>query len=61
VPLPQVRLGQPEIKENYNYYEQNGIKVYILKSLEAKGDSISIRLTGFLWLKGFEVTGFKVL
>lgn len=61
MPMPEVRLGQPEIIENYNYYDANGIKIYILKSLEVRNNTISVKLNSFLWLKSVGVTGFKVL
>lgn len=59
--MPEVRLGQPEIKDNYNYYEADGIKIYTVKSLEPKGDEIYIKLNSLFGFKSFQLSGFKVL
>lgn len=62
VPVAKVRFGEPEIENSYNLYESETIKVYVVKGLEVKGDSIYIKLSNFLGLfKSIEVSGFKLL
>jgi len=61
VPLPEVRLGEPDKKDGYKKYITDNICVYVVKSLEPKGETISIKLNSFLGIKSFDVTGFKVL
>ncbi|MFA9424377.1 MAG: hypothetical protein ACERLG_12430 [Sedimentibacter sp.] len=60
--MAKVRFGEPEIENSYNLYESETIKVYVVKGLEVKGDSIYIKLSNFLGLfKSIEVSGFKLL
>jgi len=59
--VPEVRLGEPESSDNYDFCEAEGIKVYITKSLKPSGENISVKLNNLFGFKSFGVFGFKAI
>jgi len=59
--LPAVRLGEPGTDDNYNVFETNGVKIYVVKKLQPAKDRVFIKLRNLFGLKSFDVTGFKLM
>lgn len=53
---PTVKFGKPSIEEDFQMYEVDGIKVYVLKGLRDK-KKVNISLGRFFWLKTLRVEG----
>lgn len=59
--LPKVRFGEPIIKDDYNLYEIDFIKVYISNVLAARDDKIYLKFSSLFGLKNIEVFGFEIM
>lgn len=58
VPLhePTVELGKPSNEEDFDLYEVDDIKVYVLKGLRDKR-KVNISVGNFFWIKTLRVEG----
>jgi len=58
-----VRLKEPEALDNYNMFEEDGIKVYLYKDAKLKGDTIRIEEAKYisdLADKDFDIHGLDL-
>lgn len=53
---PTVELGKPSKEKDFDLYEVDDIKVYVLKGLREKG-KVTITLGHYLWIKILRVEG----
>jgi hypothetical protein len=59
--MPLVSAGEPEEVESYNRFEENGIKVFVHRDVDAVDGVLRFKLRRFLFLKEIEVEGVKVI
>ncbi|MBS3970504.1 MAG: hypothetical protein KGZ94_10390 [Clostridia bacterium] len=58
--MPTVEVGEPQKnKDNYTLMNIGEIMLYISPSLVPVKNEINISLKGFLFMKDFDVKGFK--
>ena len=58
--LPAVKLGKPELEENFKLYNIDGINVYIAQTIKPHRTGIKIYLKKMLWVKELAVDGVCV-
>jgi len=58
--LPAVKLGKPELEENFKLYNIDGINVYIAQTIKPHRTGIKIYLKKMLWVKELAVDGICV-
>jgi hypothetical protein len=57
--MPEIRLGEPGLKNSFNMQEVDGVTVYMDKGMFPLSD-VHIILRKFLGFKVIDVTGFNL-
>lgn len=57
---PTVSFGKPKVVEKFDEYTIDGITVYISNIIESTDDSLTIKLSKFLWIKKISVYGVRM-
>ena len=60
MPAPYVTMEYPQNDNNYIQLENDGIKLYVNKGIKAKGNLLTIKLSGILIFKAIEVYGIDM-
>lgn len=60
IPVPYVTMESVDNEKEYIRLEEDGIDIFIKKGITAKKDTITIKLSGFIFFKNLEVYGVDI-